>query len=213
MIRVERGAEISPGVFAYTVPSLGLSGQSRQPRLDACRQIKALLGPTGQLAGLFREGSSDWDICRRVDVGAEFTVKEESAGGIRFGRHEPFARVPPELAQHGPEGGFTPPRGVAGHPNARGGCTNSTATTSEICRRCDISQVTRPRIGKRGVIIKKPGGEQGSGDCNRPHQGRTASDGVPGDLRIEAQAVGALMQRDGWMQFVLSIVRREAAAA
>ena len=31
MIRVERGAEISPGVFAYTVPSLGLSGRSRQP--------------------------------------------------------------------------------------------------------------------------------------------------------------------------------------
>jgi hypothetical protein len=153
------------------------------------------------------------DISCRVVEGAELTVKEESAGGIRFGRHEPFARVPPELAQHGPEGGFTPPRGVAGHPNARGGCTNSTATTSEICRRCDISQVTRPRLGKRGVIIKKPGGEQGSGDCNRPHQGRTASDGVPGDLRIEAQAVGALMQRDGWMQFVLSIVRREAAAA
>ena len=33
MIRVERGAEISPGVFAYTVPSLGLSGRSRQPLL------------------------------------------------------------------------------------------------------------------------------------------------------------------------------------
>ena len=31
MIRVERGAEISPGAFAYTVPSLGLSGRSRQP--------------------------------------------------------------------------------------------------------------------------------------------------------------------------------------
>ena len=55
MIRVERGAEMSPGVFAYTVPSLGLSGRSRQPLLDACRQIKSLLGPTGPLAGLFRE--------------------------------------------------------------------------------------------------------------------------------------------------------------
>ena len=59
MIRVERGAETSPGVFAYTVPSLGLSGRSRQPLLDACRQIKSLLGPTGQLAGLFREGHSE----------------------------------------------------------------------------------------------------------------------------------------------------------
>ena len=50
MIRVERGDEISPGVFAYNVPSLGLSGRSRQPLLDACRHIKSLLGPTGQLA-------------------------------------------------------------------------------------------------------------------------------------------------------------------
>ena len=90
MIRVERGDEISPGVFAYTVPSLGLSGRSRQPLLDACRQIKSLLGPTGQLAGLFREGHSDWDIRCRVDVGAELTVKEESAGGIRVAKHMPF---------------------------------------------------------------------------------------------------------------------------
>jgi hypothetical protein len=78
MIRVERGAEISPGVYAYTPPSLGVSGQSRQPLLDACRQIKSLLGPTGQLAGLFREGHSDWDTRCRVDVGAELTVKERA---------------------------------------------------------------------------------------------------------------------------------------
>jgi hypothetical protein len=57
MIRVERGDEISPGVFAYTVPSLGLSGRSRQPLLDACRQIKSLLGPTGQLAGCSGRGT------------------------------------------------------------------------------------------------------------------------------------------------------------
>jgi hypothetical protein len=99
MIRVERGAEIPPGVFAYTVPSLGLSGRSRQPLLDACRQIKSLRGPTGQLAGLFREGHSEWDIRCRVDVGAEFTVKEESAGGIRFARHKPFTATFREAAE------------------------------------------------------------------------------------------------------------------
>jgi hypothetical protein len=99
MIRVERGAEISPGVFAYTVPSLGLSGRSRQPLLDACRQIKLLLGPTGQLAALFREGYSGWDISCRVDVGAELTVKEESAGGIRFARHKPFTATFREAAE------------------------------------------------------------------------------------------------------------------
>jgi hypothetical protein len=96
MIRVERGAEISPGVFAYTVPSLGLSGRSRQ---NACRQIKSLLGPTGQLAGLFREGYSEWDIRCRVDVGAELTVKEESAGGIRVAKHKPFTATFGEAAE------------------------------------------------------------------------------------------------------------------
>jgi hypothetical protein len=99
MIRVERGAETSPGVFAYTVPSLGLSGRSRQPLLDACRQIKSLLGPTGQLAGLFREGYPDWDIRCRVDVGAELTVKEESAGGIRLAMHKPFTATFREAAE------------------------------------------------------------------------------------------------------------------
>jgi hypothetical protein len=99
MIRVERGAEISPGVFAYTVPSLGLSGRSRQPLLDACRQIRTLLGPTGQLAGLFRERHSDWDIRCRVDVGAGLTVKEESAGGIRFATHKPFTATFGEAAE------------------------------------------------------------------------------------------------------------------
>ena len=99
MIRVERGDEISPGIFAYTVPSLGLSGRSRQPLLDACRQIKSLLGQTGQLAGLFREGHSEWDIRCRVDVGAELTVKEESAGGIRFATHKPFTAAFREAAE------------------------------------------------------------------------------------------------------------------
>jgi hypothetical protein len=99
MIRVERGAEISPGVFAYTVPSLGLSGRSRQPLLDACRQIKSLLGPTGQLAGLFREGSSDWDIRCTVAVGAELTIKEESKGGIRIAKHKPFTATFREAAE------------------------------------------------------------------------------------------------------------------
>src|SRR6516165_12539692 len=99
MIRVERGAETSPGVFAYTVPSLGLSGRSRQPLLDARRHIKSLLGPTGQLAALFREGCSEWDIRCPVDVGAELTVKEESAGGIRLARHNPLTATFREAAE------------------------------------------------------------------------------------------------------------------
>src|SRR6516162_5779645 len=63
------------------------------------RQIKSLLGPTGQLAGLFREGHSEWDIRCRVDVGAELTAKEESAGGIRLARHNPFTATFREAAE------------------------------------------------------------------------------------------------------------------
>jgi hypothetical protein len=65
----------------------------------ACRQIKSLLGPTGQLAGLFREGSSHWDIRCRVDVGAELTTKEESKGGIRIAKHTPFTATFREAAE------------------------------------------------------------------------------------------------------------------
>ena len=100
MIRVERGAEISPGVFAYTVPSLGLSGRSRQPLLDACRQIKTLLGPTGQFAGLFREGRLSPDISCSVEWGASHTVLDPSEGRIRFVKcREPDAHPLAEAAE------------------------------------------------------------------------------------------------------------------
>jgi hypothetical protein len=89
-IRVERGAEVSPGVFAWRVPVLGLSGQSRQPLLDACREIKSLLGATGQRAALFRRGRVEWDIRCSVDWGAAHTVKESSAGAVRFARYQSF---------------------------------------------------------------------------------------------------------------------------
>jgi hypothetical protein len=51
MIRVEIIEEVrNRGVFRYRVPSLALEGQSRQPLLDACRQIRAILGDTSQRA-------------------------------------------------------------------------------------------------------------------------------------------------------------------
>jgi hypothetical protein len=53
MIRIERGAEVSPGVFSYRVASLGIQGKSRQSLLDACPQVKRIPGPTGRRAGLF----------------------------------------------------------------------------------------------------------------------------------------------------------------
>jgi hypothetical protein len=90
MIRVERGAEVSPGVFAWHVPVLGLSGRSHQPLLDACRQLKSLYGVTAQAAGLFREGRDTPDLWCSVSVGAETTVSEPDNGATRFVKYRPF---------------------------------------------------------------------------------------------------------------------------
>ena len=96
MIRVEIIEEVrNRGTFRYCVPSLALEGQSRQPLLDACRQIKSLLGPTNQLAGLFREGRSEPDISCSVRWGAEHTVRDD--GRVRFAKYresdEPMAEA------------------------------------------------------------------------------------------------------------------------
>jgi hypothetical protein len=89
-IRVERGAEVSPGVFAWRVPCMGLSGRSHQPLLDACRQIKRILGDTGDRAALFRPGRSSWDMRCAVERGAARTVKEPSKGHIHFAKYRQF---------------------------------------------------------------------------------------------------------------------------
>jgi hypothetical protein len=89
MIRVELGAEIRPGVFAWSVPSLSLSGESRQPLLDACRQLKPLLDDTRQFAGLFRPGKSSWDARCSVEWGATHRIRDS---GIGF-RREDFERL------------------------------------------------------------------------------------------------------------------------
>ncbi len=47
MIRIERGREIGPGIYEYHVWGRPISGKSRQPLLDACRQLKAIGGFTG----------------------------------------------------------------------------------------------------------------------------------------------------------------------
>jgi hypothetical protein len=92
MIRIELGKEVSPGIWEYTVPSLGLCGRSRQPLLDACRQIERILGATTKRAGVFREGRDAPDISCPVAAGAEVTVSERDKGGIRFGKYQPDPR-------------------------------------------------------------------------------------------------------------------------
>jgi hypothetical protein len=97
MIEIIRGAETSPGIWEYSVPSLHLCGKSRQPLLDACRQIKRALGPTGERAGLFREGSDVADISCPVEAGALVTVKETDKG-IRLGKYEPWRALADKAA-------------------------------------------------------------------------------------------------------------------
>jgi hypothetical protein len=91
MIRIERGPEIAPGVFAYSVPSLRLSGKSRQPLLDACRAIQSILGdPCREQAAAYREGRDAPDLTCPVDIGARYRVADESRGSPRFRKFEAF---------------------------------------------------------------------------------------------------------------------------
>src|SRR5258706_12461764 len=87
-IRIERGAEVAPGVWAYSVPALALRGRSRQPLLDACRSIKRALGPTGARARLFRGASEVADISCLVETGALLTVKEPEGRTIHFTNYQ-----------------------------------------------------------------------------------------------------------------------------
>ncbi len=93
MIQIERGKEVSPGIFEYSIPSLGLCGKSRQPLLDACRQIKRALEPTelaAARAGVYRDGHAEPDISCPVLKGAELTVAEPSKGRIHFAKFTEF---------------------------------------------------------------------------------------------------------------------------
>jgi hypothetical protein len=90
MIRIERGAETAPGIWAYSIPSLFLCGRSRQPLLDGCRQIKRILGPTAERAGLFRGDATSPDISCPVESGALLTVSEPDKGKVRFAPYRAF---------------------------------------------------------------------------------------------------------------------------
>lgn len=93
MIRIELGKEVKPGIWAYAIPSLQIEGRSRQPLLDACRQIKSMGGATEQVAGLFREGSDRLDISCPVDIGAAYTVSETNILHPRFVKFREFPGI------------------------------------------------------------------------------------------------------------------------
>jgi hypothetical protein len=93
MIHIDLGNEVAPGIFEYSIPSLALGGRSRQPLLEACRQIKRAVEPTelaGERAGVFRDGKAEPDITCMVLKGAELTVAEPSNGKIHFTKFREF---------------------------------------------------------------------------------------------------------------------------
>lgn len=106
MIKIVKGAEVDGpseaggkrhGVFAYQAdPELYplVCGFSRQPLLDACRQLKSLYGVTGTPVGLFREGRDAPDISCLVEAGAAVTVKEPDNGVLKFGKYRAFKWKP-----------------------------------------------------------------------------------------------------------------------
>ena len=87
MIRVELGGEVDRhGRWRWTCPRYGLRGVSRQPLLDACREIKRMGGDTAEAVGLFREARSTPDMTCGVGWGADHTVSEPLDGRIRFAK-------------------------------------------------------------------------------------------------------------------------------
>src|SRR5438552_2487740 len=100
VIRIDLGAEVDGpgpkagkrhGIFEYSCVRYPLvRGHSRQPLLDACRQLKSLYAPTAQLAGLFREGRDTPDLTCSLDAGAGTTVSEPDSGDTRFVKYRAF---------------------------------------------------------------------------------------------------------------------------
>ena len=88
MIRVELGEEVKRrGRFRWTCPQYALSGISRQPLLDACREIQRMGADTAALVGLFREARSVPDATCSVGWGAAHTVDEATT---RFAKWKPW---------------------------------------------------------------------------------------------------------------------------
>lgn len=103
MIRIERGTEVGPGIWEYHAPAYpSVFGKSRQPLLDACRQLKSILGEMYVRVGVFRDGSEVADISCTLKIGAATAVSETDRDGIRFVKFKKFdfaalVRAPEEV--------------------------------------------------------------------------------------------------------------------
>jgi hypothetical protein len=96
MILVMRGAEVtggpeSPSRFHYHVPGYGLSGLSRQPLSDACRQLIECGVEPLTTVGRFREGRAHPDLVSTAGAAAALTVSDPDRGTVRLERFKTFA--------------------------------------------------------------------------------------------------------------------------
>jgi hypothetical protein len=91
IIRVERGLEIEPGKWRYSVPAYGVEGCSHQPLLNACRQLKSLCSePLSRRIGLYRRGKDEPDLLCTVELDAATTVLDSNSRGPYFAKFKPF---------------------------------------------------------------------------------------------------------------------------
>jgi hypothetical protein len=100
MIKVIRGPMSSKATFAYRATGCGFAveGRSRQPLLDACRQLKRMGVDPAEQCGLFREGHSDWDLRTTIGYGARKTISETNRRGVKLAEFRPhYLAAPKEL--------------------------------------------------------------------------------------------------------------------
>jgi len=94
MIRVDRGDEVSPGVFAYTVAGLGVEGRSKMPLSDACRKLKSLQPDLcHERIGIWRKGATEPSLTCTVEVGAGLRVSEDIHTGPKFRKFVEFPKL------------------------------------------------------------------------------------------------------------------------
>ncbi|KRR21341.1 hypothetical protein CQ14_06745 [Bradyrhizobium lablabi] len=82
---IDRAGDHRRGIWHWRCEAL--SGFSRQPLLDACRELQRIGANPAERAGLFREGKNVPDLWCRIDVGARTTVDE---AGPWFAKFKPF---------------------------------------------------------------------------------------------------------------------------
>jgi len=87
MLRVELSEEVMRrGKWRWTCSQYGVEGVSRQPLLDACREIQRMGGNPAQAVGMFWLGKDRPSLTCTVGTGAGLTVNED---GPRFAKWKP----------------------------------------------------------------------------------------------------------------------------